>query len=142
VLDDSISKIIFRKIPLTKDGTMEKETIDLRSLLLMIEEKKKMDANLALEYDCIIEADDITPLVKVINYAINYIDNVAENQQQISLNCSMSGITMGFTAFTEQPELPPLNDQVSMALEPYNAILEQKGESGKYAQLLITFANN
>ena len=107
----------------------------------MIQEKKQANVNMALEFDCKIDATDITPLVKVINYAINYIGQITDQQQQISLNASMSGITMGFTAFTSEPNLPPLNNHVAEVLEDYNAIIEKKGESGKYAQLLITFRN-
>ena len=118
---------------------MEKEIVDLRDLILMINEQKKMNANLALEFDCIIETDDVKPLVKVINYAINYINQLTDQPQQISLNSSMSVITIGFTAFTALSDFPAINPQVNEALVPYNAILEQKGERGKYIQLLINF---
>jgi hypothetical protein len=118
---------------------MEKETVDLRKLILMIKEQKEINANFSLEFDCEIETDDITPLVKVINYAINYIGQLADNPQEISLNASMSGITMGFTTFTDMVDLPEINPQVSEALIPYNAVLERKGEPGKFTQLMITF---
>ena len=118
---------------------MEKETIDLRDLILMIKEQKQMDANYTLEFDCMIETDDVKPLVKVINYTINYVNQLTDQTQEISLNASMRGITMGFTAFTNVVDLPAINPQVMEALIPYNAVLEQKGEAGKYTQLLITF---
>lgn len=118
---------------------METETIDLRDLILMIKEQKQMDANLALEFDCVIEAEDVKPLIKVLNYAINYINQLTDQPQQISLNASMSGITIGFTTFTAITDLPEINPQVNEALVPYNAVLEQKGEQGKYVQLLIVF---
>jgi len=75
----------------------------------------------------------------VINYAINYTSKLTEQQLQISLNASMSGITIGVTAFMESTELPEINQQVNEVLAPYNAIIEQKGELGKYTQLLISF---
>lgn len=118
---------------------MQKGIVDLRDLILMIKEQKQMNANLALEFDCVIETDDVNSLVKVINYAINYISQLADQPQQISLNASMSGITIGFTTATNLIELPEINPQVNQALETFNAILEQKGEPGKYAQLLISF---
>ena len=117
------------------------ESIDLRDLILKIKEQKQMDANLTLEFDCFIETDDVKPLIKVINYCINYISQLTDQQQQISLNASISGITIGFTAFTSSTELQEINPQVNEALAPYNAVLEQKGEVGKYTQLLITFKN-
>jgi hypothetical protein len=118
---------------------MEKESIDLRDLILMIKEQKQINANLALEFDCIIETDDVKPLVKVINYAINYSSQLTNQPLQLSLNTSMSGITIGLTAFTDSLDLPEINPQVNEALIPYNAVLEQKGEAGKYTQLLISF---
>jgi hypothetical protein len=120
---------------------MEKETVDLRDLIITIKEQKQVNANFSLEFDCVVETDDIKPLVKVINYAINYISQLTDQPQEISLNASMRGITIGFTTFTELMELPAINPQVNEALVPYNAILEQKGEPGKYTQLLITFRN-
>ena len=118
---------------------MEKETVDLRDLILMIKEQKQVNANFSLEFDCVIETDNVTPLIKVINYAINYINQLTDQPQEISLNASMRGITIGFTTFTDLTELPAINPQVHEALVPYNAVLGQKGESGKYTQLLISF---
>ena len=109
---------------------MEKETVDLRKLIIMIKEQKEVNANLSLEFDCEIETDDIKPLVKVINYALNYTGQLTDQPQEISLNTSMSGITIGFTTFTDKLELPAINPQVQEALVPYNAVIEQKGEAG------------
>jgi len=115
------------------------EVIDLRDLMIKIQDMKKMNANLALEFDCVIEVEDINPLVKVINYSINYIQQLTEQELQISLNQSMSGITLSFTAFTETTELPAINEQVATALTPFQGSIELKSEAGKYAQLLIMF---
>ncbi len=120
---------------------METQTYDLRDLLLMIKEQKQMDAQMALEFDCVIEAEDIRPLIKVINYAINYIAQLSDKTQQISLNASMSGITISFTAFTDKTEFPPVNPAVNNALKQYKAVLLAKGEAASYAQLLIQFTN-
>ncbi len=114
------------------------EEIDLRNLMMKIQEMKKMNANLALEFDCVIDVEDINPLVKVINYSINYISQLSDQELQISLNQSMSGITLGFTIFTETTELPAINEQVMEALKQYQGDIELKSEAGKYAQLLIS----
>lgn len=119
---------------------MENHVIDLRDLILMIKEQKQMNASVALEFDCLIEVDDVKPLIKVINYAINYVNQLTDQAQQISLNASMRDIVISFTAFTAIPDFPALNPQVNEALVPYNAVLEQRGEVGKYIQLLIRFS--
>ncbi len=121
---------------------MEKESIDLRNLILMIKEQKQINTNLALEFDCRIETDNVNPLVKVINYAINYISQLTDKPLHISLNAGTRGITISFTAFTVLLDLPAISPKVNEALVPYNAVLEQKGEPGKFIQLLISFGNN
>lgn len=118
---------------------MEKETIDLRDLIMMIKEKKEMNANLALEFDCRLEVDDYKPLVKVINYAINYISQMTDQPMQISLNAGGSGYLLGFTAFTSHSEFPPVSDQVIEALKSYQATAKVDGEKGKYVKMLLTF---
>ena len=41
--------------------------LDLRDLMNKIQEQKQMNANLSLEFDCVVETEDSTPLIKVIN---------------------------------------------------------------------------
>lgn len=118
---------------------MATETVDLRDLILMIKEKKEMEINLALEFDCRLEVDDYKPLVKVLNYAINYVNQLASQPMQVSLNMSSTGYLMGFTAFTTESEFPPLNPQVGEALQPYHAKITLGGEPGKFVKLLLTF---
>ena len=115
------------------------QEVDLRDLMKTIQEKKQMNANLELEFDCIIEVEDINPLVKVINYAINYISQLSDQQMHITVNATMSNITLSLTTFTDKQTLPPINQQANDMLQPYSATLELKNEVGKYAQLLIIF---
>ena len=118
---------------------MAKETIDLRNLMLMIKEKKEMDCTLALEFDCKIEVEEIEPLVKVINYSINYISQLANQPMQVSLYAGFSEHTLVFTAFTAATDFPAISENVSEALLSYNATIGFDGEAGKFAQLKLTF---
>lgn len=118
---------------------MEKEVVDLRDLIMMIKEKKEMDANLSLEFDCRIEVEDYKPLVKVINYAINYVSQLSSDTIQISLNAGIKGHMLVVTASTTETEFPPLNEQVPEALAAYNATIKQGGDPGKYVQILLNF---
>lgn len=118
---------------------MEKEIVDLRDLMKLIKEKKGMDASLALEFDCKIEVEDIEPLVKVINYAINYFNQLADKPMQISLYAGSKGHTLVFTAFTSKAEFPPISEKVSEALEAYQASISFDGEPGKFAQIKLAF---
>lgn len=114
--------------------------IDLRKLLLMIQEQKEMNANLSLEFDCMVDSEDPNPLVKVINYVINYLSPLATNAIEISLNMLRDGYMISFAIFTDKTDIPALSDQLDDALKPYNASLEVKQEVGKYIQVIITFA--
>ncbi len=118
---------------------MEKELIDLRELVMMIKEKKNMNANLSLEFDCRVEVEDYRPLVKVINYAINYITALTDQPMQITLNAGGGGYMLAFTAFSSRTEFPPVSEQVMEALKPYNATITPGGEPSKFVKLVLFF---
>lgn len=118
---------------------MKKERFDLRDIILIIKKQKQIDAELSLEFDCYIETDDIKPLVKVINYAINYIRKLSDQSLYISLNAGMRGFTISLTAHTASQEFPAISPKVNEALRSYDAVLEQKSEPGKFVQLTIIF---
>ena len=113
--------------------------IDLRKLMMMIQEQKQMNANLALEFDCDLDHEDPKPLIKVINYIINYLTPLSENAIEISLNAYREGFMLSFALFTDVAEVPPLSDQINDALKEYKGTLELKQEAGKYIQIIITF---
>ena len=113
--------------------------LDLRDLMRKIQDQKQMNANLSLEFDCIIETEDPTPLIKVINYIINYLTPLTDKPLEISVNAQMSGVLFSFSIFTEQTSFPPLSEQINDALQNYNASYEVKQEEGKYFQIIITF---
>ena len=113
--------------------------IDLRKLMLMIQEQKQMNANLALEFECDVDHDDPKPLIKLINYIINYLTPLSEKAIEISLNAYREGSMLSFALFTEETEIPPLSDQLDDTLKLYNASLELKHDEGKFVQILITF---
>ncbi len=70
--------------------------LDLRDLMKKIQEQKQMNANLSLEFDCVIETEDPTPLIKVINYIINYLAPLTDKPLEISVNAQMSGVLFSF----------------------------------------------
>ncbi len=114
--------------------------LDLRKLMLMIKEQKEMNANLSLEFDCDIETEDHKPLVKVINYILNYLSPLTDKAIEISLNQQMGKIVLNFSVFTEHTDLPVFSDQLDNALKIYNAQLEIKQQAGEYIQIMITFS--
>lgn len=115
--------------------------LDLRELMLKIKQTKEMNANMALEFDCVVDTENPAPLIKVINYLINYLSPLTDKAIEIQLNAQMSGILLSFSIFTDQSDLPPLSNQLNDALQDYSASYQIKQEEGKYFQIIITFKN-
>jgi len=113
--------------------------IDLKQLVHVIYENKDMTANLCLDEGCRIKADDPKPLIKVINYLINFLKKLTEHPLEISLDLHEKGCTMGLMALTQQKEIPPVSDQLDQALESYHAVLEQVHEPGRYFLFKLKF---
>jgi hypothetical protein len=113
--------------------------MDLRKLMMMIQEKKEMNANMSLEFDCEVNTDDPTPLIKVINYIINYLTPLTDRAIEISLNAYREGSMLSFAAFTEQTDLPEVSSQVEDTLKEVNANLKVTHKEGEYIQMIINF---
>lgn len=111
--------------------------LDLRKLFLMIQEQKQINANMSLEFDCMVDTEDPKPLIKVFNYLINYLTPLATNPLEISLNAYRDKFMISFSAFTEQSEIQPVSEQLTEALEPFNGSIETKFEEGKYIQIIV-----
>jgi hypothetical protein len=107
--------------------------------MIMINEKKGLNSQMALEFDCTLEVEELEPLVKIINYAINYIQQLADKPLQISLYSGFSENSLVFQAFTSKTEFPPLSEKVHEALAIYNGDMNFDNEPGKFAQIQIKF---
>lgn len=118
---------------------MQEKTVDLRTLIKSIAEKKELNANLSLEFDCTLQTTDHIPLVKVINYIMNFLSPLSENKMEISLNAAEESYIMSFIVATEKSDIEPINEQVKTVLADYHGTLTLVHEPGKYVQLQIKF---
>ena len=98
-----------------------------------------MEVNLILDEGCFLETDDIKPLVKVINYLLNYLQQLTDKPIEIGLDLRGKDYLMSFLAYSTANELPEVSDQIEEALKPYNATLEKRFDAGKHVQLKIHF---
>jgi len=114
-------------------------SIDLGNLLNFILDKKKVDTNLSIAPECKINAGDPKPLVKIINYLINYLKKITKETINISLNTQTSGCLLCFIVSTDLKQLPPLSDNLNEALKEYFAAMRVVFEEGKYAQIILIF---
>ena len=105
----------------------------------MIKEGKDFDANLILDEGCTLTTEDPTPLIKVINYLINYMNPLTEKPIEISLDLRSSDCLLSIMAYTDKSDLPDLSDNLAGALKDYNATLDRVHETGKYLQVKLSF---
>lgn len=118
---------------------MTEKTVDLKQLLLLIFDGKDVKANLNLDSGCTFETEDPKPLVKVLNYFINYLNQLTEMALDISLDLRQDTHVMSMMSYTDREELPALSGKIKDTLDLYGAEYNLNHKSGKYVQMKITF---
>ena len=112
---------------------------DLKQLIYLIKDNKDFDANLILDEGCSIDTEDPKPLIKSINYLINYLNQLTQQPLEISLDLRENDYLLSLMAYTGTETLPELNDQLDEALKTYNAVKEMIHEKNKYLQFKVRF---
>lgn len=118
---------------------MNQNSIDIKQLLYLIHEQKDTEINLNLDEGCIIETEDPKPLVKVLNYLINYLSQTTERAIEISLDLLPVTYRLSMLAYTPAEALPEISGQLQDALQVYNASYTVDHHLGSYVQLTIIF---
>jgi len=121
---------------------MSEQRIDLKQIILLIKSNKELNANLCLDEGCVVYAEDPKPLVKVINYFINYLAPLSAQPLEISLDLSGKSMLLSMLAYTAENTLPELSPKIAEALTPYQARYELVHDSGRYVQVKISFDKN
>jgi hypothetical protein len=120
---------------------MSDTRVDLKRLILLIKENKEFEANLILDEGCILETADPKPLVKVINYLINYLNQISDQPLEISLDLRTSNNLLSLMVYTDKQDLPIISSEIEDVLKTYNASIEQIHEKGKYVQIKLSFTH-
>lgn len=118
---------------------MPETTIDLKKLIVLINQGKDMEANLILDEGCLIYVNDPKPLVKVINYFINYLQPLTNLPLEIGLDLRESEYLLTIMAYTEEKELPEISDRLPEVLKDYAASYELRQDTGTDIQFKILF---
>ena len=118
---------------------MTESTIDLGNLLNFIIDQKKVNTTVNIGPECKVNAEDPKPLVKIINYLINYLSQITDDTINVSLKTQSNGCLLCFIVSTNHEQLPPLSDNLDEALKPYYAAMRVVFEEGKYAQIILNF---
>ena len=114
-------------------------SINLKQLLLLINDEKNLNADLCLDLDCKVITADIKPLIKAINYVINYLKALAAEPLHIGLSSEKDSFILVFLAVTDRHEIPPFDVKINELLKPFHTMAESSFESGKFAKILLKF---
>jgi len=120
---------------------MSENRVDLKQLIMLIKNNKDFEANLILDEGCTLMTEDPKPLVKVLNYIINYLVQLSDQAMEISLDLRGSDHLLSFMVYTDKAELPAVSSEIDDVLKTYNATMEKIHESGKHVQIKVSFAH-
>jgi len=118
---------------------MADQTFDLKQLIYLIKDNKDFDANLILDEGCTIHTEDVKPLIKVINYFINYLGQLTDRSLEISLDLQDRDYLLCLMAYSEKSELPEISNQIDEVLQSYSTSRKIVHENGKYIQVKLIF---
>jgi len=116
------------------------QRVDLKNLIQLIRENKDFEANLILDEGCIFETEDPKPLIKVLNYLINYLKDLSDRPLEISLDLRPQDYLLSLLAYTDKTDLPAVSDQIEGALKQYKASLENIHNKGQNFQFKVAFS--
>ncbi len=115
--------------------------LDLKQLLLLIcDNKTDIETNLILDEGCVIHTVDPKPLVKVLNYVLNFLAGLTDQPLQISLDLHEKSCTMGLMALSAARDIPQLSENVAATLADYRATVETIHEKGRYFLVKVVFS--
>ena len=117
---------------------MAEQMIDLKALLTLIDSQKNLNTNLCLDQGCLLPVEDPKPLVKVINYILNFLNEYSGERIDVSLSLSSERITMSFLCLGESREAQ-VPEQLVETLAQYGGSLSYQNEP---MQFLIGFERN
>lgn len=114
--------------------------VDLKRLIQLIFDQKDIEAELILDEGCVINIEDQGPLVKVINYFINYLNALTKGPLNIGLDLMGDQILLSFIAYTAEASIPEVSANVPDALKSFNANYDFDHKEGSYVQIKIHFS--
>ena len=115
------------------------QPVYLKQLILLINDEKNLEADLCLDLDCKLFTEDVKPLIKAINYIINYLKQLSDNKISIGLSAEKEKFLLSFVIQTSAANAPPLSAQIEEVLEEYQAKMEQEFVPLKYAKVVLIF---
>ena len=98
---------------------MEDRQLDLRELLQLIDSQKNLNTNLCLDHGCLISVSDPRPLVKAINYMMNFLNEYSGETIEINLNLTSERIYLKLMSLWEKDDPVEIPDQLAEVFQDY-----------------------
>jgi len=114
--------------------------VDLKNLVQLIVDQKNLDANLILDEGCYLQVEDKTPLVKILNYFLNYLTGITKQPMEISLDLMSNSILLMLMAFTDKDDFSDISPNLKDALLQYNGKFELANKPGNWVQIKLNFS--
>lgn len=114
--------------------------VDLKRLIRLMVDQKNLEANLILDEGCYILVDDQAPLIKILNYLLNYLNNLSKTAMEISLDLVQDGSVLMLMAYTQKEDFSDLSTNLQAALSDYGARINITNKIGSYIQIKINFS--
>ncbi len=115
------------------------QRIDLKSLIRFIVDQKELATNLILDEGCVLHIDDPKPLIKVLNYFLNYLKQFSDHPLQIGLDLMPEYYLLSMLMYTQTNALPPIPESIAEVLQEYGARYELQNQEGSFVQIKVYF---
>lgn len=112
--------------------------IDLKKLLIQINDEKDLHADLCLDLDCVLPCDDPRPLIRSLNYTINYLRHLSRSPLQIGLSAQEYLFRISFLAHPLNTFPDPFRQDVIDVLRVYGMETVVDVVYPDYAKILLT----
>ncbi len=117
----------------------EKQRVDLKSLIKFIVDQKELHANLILDEGCLLQISDVKPLVKVLNYLLNYLKQLTDHPLHIGLDLMPDHYLLSMLVYTQANDVPAIPESVKEVLQEYGGRYELQQQTGSFVQIKIYF---
>lgn len=112
--------------------------IDLKKLLILINDEKDLHADLCLDLDCFIVTDEPQPFIRSVNYIINYLGSLSTATLHIGLSAQKDVFIISF--LVHPLDTPPglLRREAEETLRGYGVKTEVEIKYPHYGKILLT----